>query len=116
MKEGDGNVNFSSDEMDILPRTVYSERNKERLPRAKKAMCSMIRRLGKGFKELIYDDFMNSKTVEHTNKLKCAYGVHECHQKEVLVNMENRVLSMKFGAPKGRARRERMCTSRKVPV
>ena len=53
-------------------------------------------------------DVMNSTAVEHTNKLKCAYGVHESQQREALVNMEKLLLSMKFGSPEGRARRERM--------
>ena len=51
---------------------------------------------------------MNSTTVEHTNKLKCAYGVHESQQNEALVKMKKLLLSIKFGATEGRARRERM--------
>ena len=41
-------------------------------------------------------DVMNSTAVEHTNKLKCAYGVHESQQREALVNMEKLLLDMKF--------------------
>ena len=92
MKEGDRNINLSFDEMDILPRTVYSERHKERLPRAKKAMCAMIRGLGKGFKELIYYDFDKPMTVELLRQLIVMVEGSGARVRSICMDMGNQKL------------------------
>ena len=108
MKEGDKNVNLSFDEMDILPRTVYSERHKERLPRAKKAMCAMIRGLGKGFKELIYYDFDKPMTADLLRQLIVMVEGSGARVRSICMDMGNpklqsalkvHMLNMKFPHP-----------------
>ena len=92
MNEGDRNVNLSFDEMDILPRTVYSERHKERLPRAKKAMCAMIRGLGKGFKELIYYDFDQPMTADLLRQLIVMVEGSGARVRSICMDMGNQKL------------------------
>ena len=92
MNEGDRNINLSFDEMDILPRTVYSERHKERLPRAKKVMCAMIRGLGKGFKELIYYDFDQPMTADLLRQLIVMVEGSGARVRSICMDMGNQKL------------------------
>ena len=57
LPEPDRNVSVVFDEMDIQPKTMYSTRFLERLPKAKKAMVVMVRGLRAGFKEVVYYNF-----------------------------------------------------------
>ena len=97
LNQEDKNVSLAFDEMDLLPKTVYSDRYKERLPKAKKAMCVMARGLGKGFKELIYYDFDTPMEMELLNVLIIRSEEAGAHVRSLVLDMGNQKLLSQLG-------------------
>ena len=92
MQDQDKNISISFDEMDILPRTIYSERHKERLPKAKKAMVAMARGLGRGFKEVLYYDFDTPMSKNLLNDIIIKAEEAGAHVRAIVSDMGNQAL------------------------
>ena len=97
MNKQDRNISLCFDEMDILPKTVYSERHKERIPKAKKAMCVVARGLGKGFKELIFYDFDTPMKMELLTALIIRVEKAGGHVRSLVLDMGNQGLLSELG-------------------
>ena len=92
MKESDKNISLSFDEIDLKPKTQYSERHKERLPKAKKAMVVMARGLGSGHKEALYYDYDTPMTYNLLVEIIIKTEETGAHVRNVVMDMGNQSL------------------------
>ena len=97
MEDIDKNVSLAFDEMDICPKTIYSERHKQRLPKAKKAMVVMARGLGRGFKEVLFYDFDTPMTVALLNDIIKKTEEAGAHVRSLTLDMGNQRLLSDLG-------------------
>ena len=96
MKPSAKNVSLSFEEIDIKAQTLYSERHKERLPKAKKAMVVMSRGLGSGHKEPLFYDYDRPMTEELLSELIIKTEEAGAHVRNVVLDMGNQSLLSKM--------------------
>ena len=101
MKKSDKNISLSFDEMELKPQTQYSERHKERLPKAKKAMVVMARGLGAGHKEPLFYDYDTPMTMELLSDLITKTEECGAHVRNVVLDMGNQSLLSRLGVYRG---------------
>ena len=82
--------------MDLKPQTQYSERHKERLPKAKKGMVVMSRGLGSGHKEPLFYDFDTPMTFELLTEIIIKTEKTGAHVRNVVMDMGNQSLLSKL--------------------
>ena len=96
MNQSGKNVSLSFDEIDLKPQTQYSERHKERLPKAKKGMVVMSRGLGSGHKEPLFYDFDTPMTFELLTEIIIKTEKTGAHVRNVVMDMGNQSLLSKL--------------------
>ena len=97
MEETDRNISLAFDEMDICPKTIYSERHKERLPKAKKAIVAMARGLGRGFKEVLFYDYDTPMTINLLTDIIQKAEEVGAHVRSLTLDMGNQKLLSDLG-------------------
>ena len=101
MKQSDKNVSLSFDEVELKPQTLYSERFRERIPKAKKAMVAMVRGLGSGHKEPLFYDYDTPMTMELLSDLIIKTEEAGAHVRNVVLDMGNQSLLSRMGVYRG---------------
>ena len=101
MEKIDKNISLAFDEMDICPKTLYSERHKERLPKAKKAMVVMARGLGRGFKEVLFYDYDTPMTTALLTDIIKKAEEAGAHVRSLTLDMGNQKLLSDLGVYAG---------------
>ena len=84
------------DEIDLQPKTDFSQHLKKRIPSAKKAMVVMVRGLRKSFKEVVYYDFDRQMDMDLLGKIIVQVEKAGGAVRAVTLDMGNKKLLKEF--------------------
>ena len=96
LSEIDRNVTIIFDEIDLQPKTDFSQHLKKRIPSAKKAMVVMVRGLRKSFKEVVYYDFDRQMDMDLLGKIIVQVEKAGGAVRAVTLDMGNKKLLKEF--------------------